>query len=333
MNKINLRIGFIGAGSIGSLFGGYLANNKSDNYSLEVIFFNREPHVDAVNKKGLKIYRNQEIKVIKNIRAYKDEKFFEDKIDHDSSFKFDFIFLTTKTYDIETVILQYKRIIDASKYLVILQNGIGNEEVLTNYCEESKLIRIVTSHGALLKKPGNVYHTGTGFTYAGFPFLALLKLNKEGYRDAQSNLTLLITLLNQAGIEASLVEDIIEKSWEKAFVNIGINALGALTRLRNGKLLENEALKKIMTGAVKEALKVAELKEIELSKRDFIELTYSVAEKTYNNKNSMLQDVLKGNKTEIDFMNGKIVEYAGELGFEVPINELLTNLVKGLEES
>ena len=60
---------------------------------------------------------------------------------------------------------------------------------------------------------------------------------------------------------------------------------------------------------------------------------YSVAERTYNNKNSMLQDVLKGKPTEIDFLNGKIVEFAKDLGIRVPVNELLTFLVKGLEKS
>jgi 2-dehydropantoate 2-reductase len=60
---------------------------------------------------------------------------------------------------------------------------------------------------------------------------------------------------------------------------------------------------------------------------------YSVAKKTYDNKNSMLQDVLKGKPTEIDFINGRIVEFGKKLGIEVGINELLTALIKGLESS
>ena len=84
---------------------------------------------------------------------------------------------------------------------------------------------------------------------------------------------------------------------------------------------------------VKEALEVVKLKGIILSKRDHIDLMYSVAEKTYDNKNSMLQDILKDKPTEIDFLNGRIVELAKEVGAKVPINELLTFLVKGLERS
>ncbi|MFX0181235.1 MAG: ketopantoate reductase family protein [Candidatus Hodarchaeota archaeon] len=329
MDKKQIKIGFIGAGSIGSLFGGYLAAIQSKNYLPELIFFCREDHAKKINKSGLKIDLKGSVRIVDNIKAFKNlEDYISSQVDNNIGF--DFIFLTTKTYDIRKALFQYMDLIEKTKWLVILQNGIGNEDEIKKYYDKNKLVRIVTSHGALLKNPGYVYHTGRGFTYIGFPFKDFTKLSKEEYQDARY---LLETILKLAGIESSFVEDIVEKSWEKAFVNIGINALGALTRLKNGRLLESEGLRKIMAGAVKEALRIAELKEIDLSKGDFIELTYSVAKETYNNKNSMLQDVIKGKKTEIDFMNGKIVEYARELGIKVPINEILTNLIKGLEES
>ena len=88
-----------------------------------------------------------------------------------------------------------------------------------------------------------------------------------------------------------------------------------------------------MESAVEEALEVARAMQIDLSNRNYVELMYSVAKKTYNNKNSMLQDVLKGKPTEIDFINGRIVEFGKKLGIEVVTNELLTTLIKGLERS
>ena len=126
MTKRNIRIGFIGAGSIGSLFGGYLANIQSDNYSLEVIFFNTRPFIEVINEEGLKLFKDQEVIVIKNIIAYESENHLEELINQDSSFQFDFLFLTTKAYDSEKAMLQYKEFFNASKYLVILQNGIGD---------------------------------------------------------------------------------------------------------------------------------------------------------------------------------------------------------------
>ncbi|MFX1266727.1 MAG: ketopantoate reductase family protein [Promethearchaeota archaeon] len=327
MDQKKIKIGFIGAGSIGSLFGGYLAAIQSKSYLIEVIFFCKEDHAKKINKNGLKIDLKGSVRIVDKIKAFKNlEDYITSQVDKPNGF--DFIFLTTKTYDIENALFQYMDLIEESKWLIILQNGIGNEDKIKKYCDKNKIVRIITSHGALLENPGYVYHKGTGFTYIGFPFQDLK--NRGEYQDTRY---LLEEILKLAGIESSFTENIIEKSWEKAFINIGINALGALTRLKNGKLLESKGLKKIMAEAVKEALKVAELKEIELSKQNFIELTFSVAKETCNNKNSMLQDVLKGKKTEIDFMNGKIVEYARELGLEVPINEILTDLIKGLEES
>lgn len=333
MSKRNLRIGFIGAGSIGSLFGGYLADIRSDIYSNEVIFFGKKAHIDEVNKKGLKMFRNQQIRVIKNISAYENEKSFEEQLMQDPSFRFDFIFLTTKAYDSESAITQYKKIVEISNWLVILQNGIGNEEMIIPYCKKTKIVRVVTTNGALLDKPGHVIHTGEGITKIGFPFLTDLNLEQDKITQAKLELTILKDILNLAGLETVIVEDIIRECWEKVIVNIGINALGALTRLPNGKLLEIEDLKYIMGGSIKEAVEVAEMKNVKLTKKNYIAITHGVAEKTAENKNSMLQDILNGQPTEIDFMNGRILKLAEELDIKVPYNETLTYLIRGLEHS
>lgn len=333
MKKSIIRIGFIGAGSIGSLFGGYLASIKSDIYSTEVILFCRKNHAEAINENGLVMYNGEAILEIKNIKAFENLDEFKEFFLKESKFAFDFIFLSTKTYDIETALSQYNKLVDKCKRLVILQNGIGNEEIVSKYCYENKIIRIVTSNGALLEKPGHVIHTGKGFIKIGFPFYNALNVQDGEDEIAKLELRLLYDLLNYAGLDAIMVDDIIKECWEKIFVNIGINAFGALTRLKNGKLLENEGLKYLMGEAVKEAVEVAKRKNINLPKKDFIALTYDVAEKTSENKNSMLQDVLKGKKTEVDFINGRILKYAKELDINTPINKLLTYLVKGLEQS
>ncbi len=333
MTKNNLRIGFIGAGSIGSLFGGYLANYQSDTYSLEVIFFNSKPFIDVINEKGLIIYKNQETMLIKNIIGYESEKNFEEIIKQASSFKFDFMFLTTKAYDNEIAILQYKNLINVSKYLVILQNGIGNEDNIIQFFEKAKIIRAVTSNGALLNKPGHLYHTGKGITKIGFPFLHDFILKSKKLAQAESDLNFLKEILNLSGLDTIIVKDIVMECWEKVFVNIGINALGALTRLPNGKLLENQLLKHLIEQAIMEAIRVAKVKGIKLPEKDYISIAYDVAESTADNKNSMLQDILNRKATEIDFINGRILKYAVELGIKVPVNEMLTYLIKGLEHS
>jgi 2-dehydropantoate 2-reductase len=320
LSKKNIKIGVIGAGSIGSLFGGYLAAIKSDIYNVEVFLFGRKKHMDAINKNGLTVDKGQQTITIKNMKTHKNSK--------NLSIIFDYLFITTKTYDLKNVLVQFQSLIESCKYLVILQNGIGNEMLVKQFCSEEKIIRAVTINGVFLDKPGHLIYSGEGLTKIGFPFMRLKK-SEQGSLDLQ----LLKDLLDTASLNTIIVDDIIKECWEKAFINIGINAFGALTRLKNGQLLEIDGLKKLMAEAINESLLVAKQRGIQLSDKDYISLTYEIAKKTAENKNSMLQDILKGKNTEINFLNGIIVEYAKELEISVPINDLLTKLIKGLEQS
>ena len=320
MSKKNIKIGIIGAGSIGSLFGGYLAAIKHDIYDVEVFLFGRKRHMNAIYKSGLIIEKEQQTITIKNMKTHETSE--------NLSIIFDYLFITTKTYDLNNVLVQYQSLIDFCKYLVILQNGIGNELLVKQFCSEKKIIRAVTINGVFLDKPGHLIYSGEGLTKIGFPFKKQKKTQQQS-----SDLHLLKDLLDTASLNTIIVDDIIKECWEKAFINIGINAFGALTRLKNGELLEINGLKELMAEAINESLLVAKQKGIQLSEKDYISITYEIAKKTAENKNSMLQDILKGKNTEIDFLNGIIVEQAKELGISVPINELLTKLIKGLERS
>lgn len=309
---------------MGSLFGGYLANLHSESKPIDIVLFARKEHVKAIREKGLFIQIKDSTIVVKNVKAFES---LEEAENYNIPFNFDFIFLTTKTYDTDSTLQQYQKVIAESHFLILLQNGIGNEDVAKKYCDENKLVRMVTTNGALREGDGRIVHTGIGVTKIGFPF------EKKDIKLKSKDLDTLKTLLSDAGLETIIVENIQGECWEKVFINIGINAFGALTRLRNGQLLQNQDLKNFMARAINEALMIAEKKNIHLSQKDFIALTYDVAKKTSSNKNSMLQDILKGKKTEIDFINGRIVNYAKEINISVPINELITVLIKGLEKS
>lgn len=335
MIKKNFKIGFIGAGSIGSLFGGYLAGLNSNKYSIEVIFFCRQAHARAINQNGLKIQKVQSFKEVQGIKAYADESEYYSQLRNDTSIEFDFLFLTTKTYDIKNAMHQYKKLIERSRWLIILQNGIGNEEIVIENCSKSKseIMRIVTTNGAVLSEPGKVVHTGDGITKIGFPFLEEINSKPEEAEKAKIDLMIMGDLLNSSNLETLIIEDIVKDCWEKAFINIGINAVGALSRAPNGKLLEFDNLKFIMNEAIKEALIIAELKNLKLNDKDYFHLALEVAKKTAENNNSMLQDILNRKATEIDFINGRILKIAEKFGIDVPINRILTYLIKGLEKT
>ncbi|MFX0011682.1 MAG: ketopantoate reductase family protein, partial [Candidatus Hermodarchaeota archaeon] len=185
----------------------------------------------------------------------------------------------------------------------------------------------------LLKEPGYVVHTGVGFTKMGCVFPEVNEKSKNQPNAKKLTLYNLKELLDNVMIETEIVDDIVRHSWEKAFVNIGINALGAITRLKNGELLNFNSLNHYMSILVEEAVKIANAYGYRFQKETYVDLMFTVAKETANNENSMLQDIKSKKPTEIDFLNGKIVEIADQLKMDVFFNRIVTDLVRSLEYS
>ena len=333
MKDKKVRIGFIGAGAIGILFGGYLASANMENYKQSVIFFGRANHIDAINKKGLMLQTDNGTLIIDTIKAFNTYSSYKNTSPSEESDKFDYLFISTKAHGTLKAIKEYENVVKASNWVILLQNGIGNEAVVENEIEKEKLVRILTSHGALLKEPGYVVHTGVGFTKMGCFSPEVNEKSKNQSNAKKLTLYDLKELLDNVMIETEIVDDIVRHSWEKAFVNIGINALGAITRLKNGELLRFNSLNHYMIILVEEAVKVAKAYGYIFQKDKYVDLMFTVAKETANNENSMLQDIKRKKPTEIDFLNGKIVEIADQLKMDVPFNRIVTDLVRSLEYS
>ena len=119
--------------------------------------------------------------------------------------------------------------------------------------------------------------------------------------------------------------------WKKLLINIGINAITAIARVKNGYIATSKYAREISEIAVKEAIEVANTMGIEFDKHIFNEVI-EVAKKTSRNISSMHQDILNKKITEIDSINGAIVNLGKELGIPTPVNLTLTNLIKLIEE-
>ena len=143
----------------------------------------------------------------------------------------------------------------------------------------------------------------------------------------------MVTAFNQAGFQARSVKDVKDLIWGKLLINVGINALTAITGLKNGRLPEMDGTRLIMEEAVKEAVAVAEAKNINLPYPDPIGRVIEVCRATAGNIASMLQDVLKEKLTEIDFINGAIVREGQALGIPTPVNLTLTSLVQVIQKT
>ncbi len=205
--------------------------------------------------------------------------------------------------------------------VLTLQNGLGNVEILGEVLGNNRILGGVTSEGATLLGPGNVRHAGKGETIIG----------PEGSHEGP--VAKIASVFNAAGFDTKTVKEVNDIIWGKLVINVGINALTAITRLKNGLLPDIEGTKKIMEQSVKEAVNVAQLKGVCLPYPDPYERVLQVCHATADNVASMLQDVLKKRATEVEYINGAIVREAEVLGTSAPVNHTLTNLVQAIQET
>lgn len=301
-----MKILVFGAGALGSFVGGIL----SQKY--DVTLYGKEDKIIPVQKSGLRITGKTDL-------TLKPKTVFDRK--HLEGQDFDLVILAVKSYDTESAIGIIKEIVSGRSAVLSLQNGLDNEIRIAQIIGKERTLGGVTSHGITFIEPGHIHHAGTGETVIG-------ELNgKETERIKKIS-----NALTSVGMETSISKNIESEIWTKGIVNAGINPLTALTRLKNGYLLKIPILTKLLENTCQECISVAQKANIDLLECDIIEKTKNVARLTAENKSSMLQDIEKGRRTEIDSINGKIVEVGNKHGVETPINSALVALVKGIEE-
>lgn len=303
-----MKVVIVGPGAIGSLLAAFLSKSKAEVWLLDK---DRE-RAAAIGRSGISVEGvsgSWEVKA--RVTAEPGE-----------IARADLIIFCVKSYHTKGAIAQAKSLVAENTRVLTLQNGIGNIEVISEIVGNERVIGGVTNLGATLLSAGRVRHAGKGETVIG---RADGKISVE--------LRSIRELFNKVGLETRISRDIKGLLWSKLIINAGINALTAVTRLNNGRLIEFESTRKIMREAVTEAIRIAKRKRIKLIYDDPLAKVEAVCEATAGNISSMLQDILKKKPTEIDFINGVIVRQGQELGIPVPANTLLVNLVKTIEES
>lgn len=233
----------------------------------------------------------------------------------------DMVLLCVKSYKTREAAQALNRDIGAQTVVVTLQNGVGNVEILQEIFGEERVLGGVTAEGATLLDPGKIRHAGQGDTIVGPGG------NPNGPAEK------LVSAFNQAGFKSKSADNINDLIWGKLIVNVGINALTAITRLKNGRLPELPGTHRIMEEAVKEAVAVALAKGIDLPHPDPLGRVIEVCHATAENVASMLQDVLGERQTEIDAINGAIVREGKLLSIPTPVNLVLTSLVQTIQET
>lgn len=301
-----MKIAIIGAGSMGSLYGAYLHNSGE-----EVYLINRwEEHINVINTEGLIIEERE-----------KKLKFYPKAVTNSRDIGIvDLAIIFVKSTKTEEAILENKNIIGKNTYVLSLQNGYGNGEKIEKYINKDRIIVGTTGEGCTTIKAGYIKHAGSGDTYIGM---------FSGKED--SILENLENILNYSGFNVHICKDPSQLIWNKLIINVGINAITAILKIKNGELLKQNTAKSIMKNAVIEAVKVANAKGFNFDEEEMIDKVEKVALKTAENKSSMLQDISNNKKTEIEVINGAIVREGIKLNIKTPVNETLTNLIIALE--
>lgn len=293
-----MEIVVFGAGSLGSLLGGLLASEH------RVTLVGRDPHVSTVRSDGL------------SITGAFNRTVTPDATTDGTGLTADLAVITVKSFDTG----EAARTLATGEFDVALsvQNGIGNEETLSEQLDCPVLAGTAT-YGARLDEPGRVDCTGTGEVTLG-------------ERDGSASFVAddVARAFAAADIDASAVQDMPRRLWEKLAINAGINPVTALSRVRNGALGEGPPSETARAAAV-ETARVARAEGVELTDEIVRSRIETVVDATARNHSSMYQDVLAGRRTEIDAINGAVLERADEHGIDVPVNRTLAALIAAWE--
>ncbi|MBN2153223.1 MAG: ketopantoate reductase family protein [Candidatus Lokiarchaeota archaeon] len=313
-----LKVCIIGAGSIGKLFFGYLAAAIEDVYLVA-----RGSSYAEISTRGIEVRSSMTDEVIQERKVSVVEGV--DKIA--ALGVFDAIIVAVKAPDVREVLESIRAASNADLSrvaIVLLQNGIGVEELARAAFPTIPIIRITTTNGAYSRSTWSVTHTGEGEIHLGF---------WDDVRRAGSEAidVRLRDMFTNAGLPATCSMDIREKVWEKVIVNAGINPVGALFQVENGRILETPELLRISEHLTSEAVAVARAGKF-INTFDGLAAVKSVLERTRSNRNSMLQDLERRRRTEIEFINCALVRYGRELGIETPWNDMMVEVVHGFEK-
>jgi len=289
------KIIVLGAGAIGSSYGALLSRKN------DVTLIGNKAHVEAIESNGLLVEGDVEgrfpVKAAVGVRELPPGSL---------------ILLTTKAQDMAEAINEVKALLKKDTVIVVLQNGLKIRELI----QESVGTKIEVVRGLVLLaaeflEPGKIK------LWNGPTIIARTKTGEK-----------IASLLRESGIQVTVAEDMEKEEWSKLIVNCVINPLTAVLRVRNNEI-GADSLRVIRRKIVEECVRVGNAEGIRFKSGLQADLDRRIG--GYSNFSSMCQDVVKGKKTEIEFLNGKIVELGKKHGISTPVNETLVGLIRFME--
>jgi len=305
-----VSIAIMGAGAIGSATGGMLARAGH-----RVTLVGREPHISEISNNGLHIsgiWGDHTVTDLCAVTSPPDE--YQD-----------IVFLTVKSYDTDAAARDALPMIGPDTTVVSMQNGIGNVETLAGIVGKARTVGAMAIFGAAVPEPGSVEVT----------VIASETLVGEIDGHPTSRAMELARMLDGAGIPTKPSDNIMREIWYKALYNIALNPLSAIFQVTYGQIADNPDTRWLISEMILEAFSVAEAAGVDLGMAtpdEYLQILWNrKLPPTRDHRSSMLQDIVSGKRTEIDYINGKVVELGREYGIPTPYNNAIVKIVRAKE--
>jgi 2-dehydropantoate 2-reductase len=310
MNQILPTIAVVGAGAIGSYFGGMLARA-----GMNVTLIGRKPHVDAIRRNGL-TFQSRDLEERIAIAATDDIAGVRDAR---------LILFCVKCLDTETAAQQMAPHLPPDAVILSLQNGVDNAERIGRHLGNEVVPALVYA-AANLPRPGHVKHTGGGNLVMG-----QLPGSRAERPSRGLSLGEITKLFSDASVPVRISDTIEVELWTKLTMNCAYNAVSALGGARYAQMVANAEIRRIMQDAVTEVVEVAGAKGVHLPDSILAD-TMRLADAMPQTLSSTAQDIAAGRRTEIDHLNGYVVREGEALGIATPVNRTLNALIKLVEQ-
>ncbi len=297
-----------GGGAMGGLFGGYLARAGEDVVLVDV----SQDAVDAIDRDGLAIEEKDGSTATIRVKASSKPK---------EVGPVDLIVNFVKCYHTEAAIAAAMPMLGEDTAILTLQNGWGNADRIAAAARQSRVMVGLTYHSGTLLGPGRVKHSGIGMTTVG---------ELDG---AQSErLEAAVAAFRTAGIETTPSSRIIDEIWKKLALNVCTLPTSALLRFQAHELIQYEGTIALMRGLLAEVVAVAKAQGIKLDYAERWQAIANLLKQAIGARASMLQDVEANRQTEIDVVNGAIVQAGKRDSVPTPLNDAMVWMVKSLQE-
>jgi 2-dehydropantoate 2-reductase len=310
MNRPDARVAVLGAGAVGSYFGGLLARA-----GVNVNLIARPAHVEAIRRDGLLL----------DTTTFRERVQVNASTDPSSVANAGFVLFCVKMTDTEVASRTLAPHLAPGTLVVSLQNGVDNVDRI-RVASGIDAIPAVVYIAVALPEPGHVKHSARGELVIG-------ELNREqsATEPPSERCQRVAELFTGAGVPCRISSDIEADLWSKFVVNCAGNAVAAIAQTTYGAAAREPHTREVMARLIEETVAVARASGVRLPDTDFVQSGLKFLAGMEHATSSTAMDIARGKPTEIDSLNGLVVRRGAELEIATPVSATVHALVKLLE--